>query len=139
MLPIFLIAAAIVPGGFFLWRFRTGYRQWKDDRHSLDKVLIGLDRALHEVELIQSDRSDFFDDLESIRIRIIQYKNDIERRRAVAPIKVDGFAAMATEIDGVGTRLSSIEGLGKFGDEGAWGCPLASATLETMAECHVRR
>lgn len=140
MLRIFLVAASIVLGGLLLKRFKKKYTQWKTDRHFLDKVLIGLSQALQEVAVIQDVDGKYSDEFEEIRSKITQYKNDIEHRRTVAPIKFDGFAAMAADVDSIGMRLAQMgQGLGTFRDGGAWGCPLASATLETMAEYHAKR
>jgi hypothetical protein len=139
MLRILLIAAAIILAGFFLKRFVKGYRQWKTDRHFLDKVLIGLNQTLREVAVIQAVKGEH-EDIKKIQGKITQFKNDIEHRRTRAPIKFDGFAATAAELDGIGTRLSlTAERLSMFGEEGVWGCSFASTALETMAEYHMQR
>ena len=140
MLRIFLVLAAIVLGALLLRRFKKKHTQWQADRHFLDKVLIGLNQALQEVAVIQDIKGEYDDELEGIRSKITQYKNDIEYRRTVAPIKFDGFAAMAEDVDSMGTRLSQIGNrLGRFGGEGAWGCAFASTAFETMAEYDAKR
>ncbi len=140
MLRIFLVLAAIVLGALLLRRFKKKHTQWQADRHFLDKVLIGLNQALQEVAVIQDIKGEYDDELEEIRSKITQYKNDIEYRRTVAPIKFDGFAAMAEGVDSMGTRLSQIGSrLGRSAGKENWGFALASGALETMAQDDAKR
>jgi len=115
--------------------FNKGFKKWKSDKNSLDKVIIGLEHASFEIdEVARKSPPEHAGMLAAAKARIAGYKSDLEYRRTVAPIRRDGMSAMASDLKEIEQSLKGLGGNSLFGDDGLWGCALASSGLETMVE-----
>ena len=121
---------------------RRHFERWKYDRHILEKVVIGLNRTLYEIDTLSqrhAGQKNDISELQTYRQTVELHKREIEHRRTVAPIKFHDLASMAADLKSIGVRLTQMDrGLNAFGEEGLWGCDLAGATLETVATFRAR-